>query len=274
MLRGYRSIVVALVGLVLAAHHPHAEAQPQQRAPQERSASALEHIATSYDQQAKGAESSPVSRKCERGDDQRDSDLCAQWKAADAAANSAWWAGFSGWFSGLSFLGVIAAIGLAFHSNWIARDTAKRELRAYVSINGVEIGPANGANPHKLQATANFKNTGQTPAIDLEASLWIAVAAGSFLEQMPVVEHPIEGSPSKTVLGAGLEQQISHITEITGHTSGETLTGDFTILVHGVIKYRDIFGTGQETRFQWYHNTNTRATGTPTASCPAGNSMT
>ena len=273
MLRGYRGIVAAL-GLVLAAHHPNAEAQPKQSNPQERSASALENIASRYGEQAKRSESSRETEQCDQGDDKRHSDLCAQWKAADAAADSAWWAAVGGFASASGTILVLIALYLAFRSNWIARDTAKRQLRAYVSVSDVSLAPEGPHLPYNLQGSVTFINTGETPAIDLEAALWVAVSAGSFLDRMPIIEHPISDSPSKTVLGAGLPQQITHVTQITGHNAAEIMSGDFTVVVHGLIRYRDIFGQLQETRYRSFQNAKTRETGTPIASCPDGNSMT
>jgi hypothetical protein len=88
---------------------------------------------------------------CDAGKDDRRSDLCAQWKAADAAAESAWWT------AGMFWLGVAgAAIGggtllAAGFAAWYARRAwqeskrgadaanealvqAKHEARAWVSV--------------------------------------------------------------------------------------------------------------------------------------------
>lgn len=165
MLKRYRSIVVAL-GLILAAYHPYAEAQPKQPNSQERSARALESIASRFDEQAKQSDLARDTEQCQQGDDKRYSDLCAQWKAADAAADSAWWAVVGGFASAISTLLVLIALYLAFRSNWIARDTARRELRAYISHAGYEMKFHRDAKGTVTAADVSAKwiNAGQTPA--------------------------------------------------------------------------------------------------------------
>ena len=93
MLRGYRSILDAFVGLALAGAQPPKEdgGQPTET-PSSKIERSLEDIASS---QRKAVESSDLEKPCKEGDDQRSSDLCAQWKAADAAktASLAAWLG-------------------------------------------------------------------------------------------------------------------------------------------------------------------------------------
>jgi hypothetical protein len=166
MPRGGRSIILAL-GLILAWHHPNVAAQSKERGSHERSADALENIAATYREQSEGAESSPIDRECEPGQDQRNSDLCAQWKAADAAADSARWAAWGTWISGISGLLVLLALFLAFQSNRIARDTAKRDSRAYIKLvlEKEKLTIAAGA-PVRIRFLA--VNYGKTPAKNCE----------------------------------------------------------------------------------------------------------
>ena len=162
MLRGYRLFFAAL-GLVLAAHHPNLEAQPKQAAAQDRSANALENIAAAYDKQAERAERSQESNPCKPGDDKRDSDLCAQWKAADAAADSAWWAAVGSFASAISTVLVLLALYLAFRSNSIARDTAHRQIRAYLSVENLEV----RTTSTEIEIKPFIRNSGESPARDV-----------------------------------------------------------------------------------------------------------
>ena len=247
MLRGYRGIVAAL-GLILAAHHPNVAAQPKQPAAQERSADALESIATRYNEQAERAERSPEGNPCQPGDDQRNSDLCAQWKAADAAADSAWWAARGTWISGISGLLVILAIGLAFQSNWIARDTAKRQLRAYLNITSL-----NG-NPFGVGTTvaAHFTvtNSGQTPAHDVITNVSLCKRMNP-VDLNSLVLEPLETSASKLVVAAG--QPIFSFAEIAATSKAEFdafHAGQSSYFVYGHIQYRDVFGEKWVTLFR------------------------
>lgn len=158
---GYRYIIIG----VALAFPSHADATGTAEKPEavQSIAASLDRIAATYQNQAKRSEGADKqTESCKPGDDRRHSDLCAQWKAADAAADSAWWAWVSGLVGGGSLLGVILALLLTFHSNWIARDTAKRQLRAYVSYQKLTLSEAN-------MVTRNIQiewiNAGQTPAL-------------------------------------------------------------------------------------------------------------
>lgn len=244
MLRGYRLYVLAL-GLILAAHHPNLEAQPKQPAPQERSAKALENIAATYDKQAKGSEGSPIDRECAPGDNQRKSDLCAQWKAADAATDSAWWAAVGGFASAMSTLLVLIALYLAFRSNWIARDTAKRELRAYVFPVGIgfewQMSLKDGAQAAKL--TVAIKNAGSTPTRKFQIVVRYSKTC-SEVDQFPEIQ-PI-GQYSLLSPGEIVNSPEILIAELEATACFKHHT---PIYIYGGLFYEDIFGSSHETRF-------------------------
>lgn len=158
-------------------------------------------------------------------------------------------------------------------ANEIASKSAEWQLRAYVSIINIKLLPHSPDGPHALKATVSFKNTGQTPALDLAARLYIAVGAGDSLANMPLIEHETGDNPSRAVLGSGVDNQISHITQITRFPASEIMSGDFTVVIHGFIEYWDVFKKRRETRFRHFHSPTTAKTGTPIASCPTGNLM-
>lgn len=92
----YRSYILALVGwLVLAAAAPnHGDlpkqaAQPQQNQSGDQVSQAANTVATAINNTVGSPDH---DRRCNQGQDDRNSDLCAQWKAADAARESADWA--------------------------------------------------------------------------------------------------------------------------------------------------------------------------------------
>ena len=170
MPRGYRLLVVAL-GLILAAQHPNVGAQPKQSSPQERSASALENIAARYDEQAEGVQRSPEGKPCNSGDDKRNSDLCAQWKAADAAADAARWASWGTWFTGVSTVLVVIALGLTLQSNLIAREGIEGQLRPWLNVSaaptiGFKFVQDEGMTYFEYVTNVVIQNLGASPAID------------------------------------------------------------------------------------------------------------
>lgn len=249
MLGSYRSIIAA-IGLVLAcANHAYAESNPKQVDPQKAIAESLGKIAANYDLEAKRAQSRNMQTEpCRPGDDRRYSELCAQWKAADAATHSAWWAWASGVAGIGSLVGVLFALRLAFHANWIARDTANRQLRAYIGVDEswIEWDKTTG----EFILGVRLKNSGQTPAYN------VRVMGEGFAGSYPLKdERPfapiVEGYESPVNPGADVccLKQIS--------TTGYDLTmqlvriGDIGLYIQGICTYEDAFRQSRETRFRY-----------------------
>lgn len=128
MLRSYRGIIFALIGLVSigAGEPPKTQIQAEATKEKQEIAKSLESIATSLQ---RANESSDATKPCANDEEDRNSDLCAQWKAADAASDAArwaWWqlvAGMIGLLLGLVTMG--AAIAAAWFAKG-ARDETKR----------------------------------------------------------------------------------------------------------------------------------------------------
>ena len=187
MLRGYRSIVVALAGLALSgATPPKKETVTQQATSQPSPTTAPLADYTPYPNR--------YADSC-YGDKGHDTaDLCAQWRAAVAADKNADTAYWSNWIAGagamLSFVSIILvviALGQTRKANRIskreygagrldaknaskltedslreARQTNARQLRPYLNFMGEK------SNDPKFERGAPipyaFKNFGQTPA--------------------------------------------------------------------------------------------------------------
>lgn len=159
MPRGYRCIILALVGwLVLAASPPQQQrSQPQPHADQ-AIANALNRIATAAE---RNDEPASYTADCEQGRDNRRSDLCAQWKAADSASEAAAWAGWT-WWLGLGGVGIgIGTLGAAIAAAYFASEAA-RHTKA-----GAEA--AHDANRPWLTVSAypNFVSTEGNPTFSL-----------------------------------------------------------------------------------------------------------
>ena len=248
MFRGHRFLLVA-IGLVLAAHYPNAEAQPKQPDPQERSARALEGIASRYDEQTRRSDSSRETEQCRQGDDKRYSDLCAQWKAADAAADSAWWAAVGGFAGAVSAILVLMALWLAFRSNWIARDTAKRQLRAYISIPAALIkSDYYPVGQSYLKFSIDWKNAGQTPAHAVETYIEFVVADRGWRGFNEFT--PPEFGKTKTNLGPGC---IIQAVDVPIYLTDEAAwrSGACDIFIFTLVKYVDAFGQRRETNHRY-----------------------
>lgn len=250
MPRVYRYVIVAAVGwLTLCAQHPVSAPNLEKRQTDGRVGDALTNIAMTYREQAERVEHAPERQSCGPDEYKSNDDLCAQWKAADAADRSAWWAAFAGWFGGLGFLGVLAAVGMAFHSNWIARDTAKRQLRAYVTVDDCTMTVMDAGQGCLLQVV--LKNCGQTPAFNLR------LYGESFADKYPIPEikrvkemHANYG----TVVGPG--QSTTTVQRLTGDMQrgfADVASGEIGFYIQGVCEYADIFGKVQRTTFRYVH---------------------
>ena len=120
MLRGYRGILAAITGLILLGASPSHERQGGQN--QQSSSASGSTGSPSALHKTNPADAS--TQPCDKGQDNRSSDLCAQWKAADAAQSGAyasWLFGYVG--SVVGGLTLCAAIAAAFYARSAAIHT-------------------------------------------------------------------------------------------------------------------------------------------------------
>ena len=119
---------------------------------------------------------------CEAPKGKDESDLCAQWKAADAAEQSAFWAKWGVWATVAGIVGLIVTIiqgraGLkrATDANKIAREAIGIENRAWLSVDVLRFPGLNGRRegidgPHYWGLlTIKIKNQGSAVATDVFA---------------------------------------------------------------------------------------------------------
>lgn len=247
MSRSYRGIILA-IGLILSApNHAYAEGSAKKPDTQQSIADSLRQISSRYDEQAERAKGSDQQEApCGEGEYGSNADLCAQWKAADAAADSAWWAWAAGVAGIISTLGVLAALGIGWHSNWIARDTAKRQLRAYVSVVGCSLEDIDG----RYILSAHLKNSGQTPAYNVRLSGESFAASYPLDEERP---HPeIEEGYNATV---GPGDEVSCVYRLWINAPMEALrrvkAGEMGFYIQGICEYEDAFAARRETKFRY-----------------------
>lgn len=132
MSRGYRCIILALVGIVLigAGEPPKGGPQSDQFKEQREIAASLREISATL---KRASEPDQSTEPCDPDKPNRKSDLCAQWKAADAAANAAeagWlqvWIGTVGVGIGLLTLAAAGAAAL-YAKRAVAETKAGNEL--------------------------------------------------------------------------------------------------------------------------------------------------
>ena len=141
MLRGYRCIIITVAGLILLG-----VGEPQKSpatAEKSKSAAAIAGKPSPADLTVPEQPIAPrPDAGCKEGDDKRESDLCAQWKAADgakSAAKAAWaqfWVGIAGLFLGAVTMG--AAIAAALYAKRAAVATEDTVNLAKDGMEGAE----------------------------------------------------------------------------------------------------------------------------------------
>lgn len=252
MRRGARTLFVALLGWLMLANAPNS----LNRAPHGRpdsaaaAANALNDIAVTHQAEAEEARRSPISRACPAGQDDRNSDLCAQWKAADAASSAAWWARLAGLLTVVSLIGVVIATHQTVAANRIARDTAKRQLRAYFSIDRAYLQDfAIGSVPC---AVVDVKNEGQTPghAVCIVSILgwhtdppeeWFDISAR-------------QGKSRGTLAPGALFHTYSRLAaQWTAQQQALFDAGNIKVYLFGEVTYKDAFDHKRVVIFRMYH---------------------
>lgn len=200
-------------------------------------------------------------RGCADGQENRDSDLCAQWEGVDAtrsAAQYAFWAV------------LLSAVGTAFlfYTFRTTRRTAVAELRAYVFPDTVTL--HDGASPglrSDLQMVPAvevvLKNFGSTPARKLRHVGELVLTSSSFagdaaehsaLESLPGAALP-PGAIQKhfyALTGTPIEDGDGRVC-LTPTAIEEIKDGDLQITLHGKVVYEDVFGTEHTTVYRMFH---------------------
>lgn len=129
-----------------------------------------------------------------------------------------------------------------------AKDTAQRELRAYLLLSGSQIIFMPVQQP---TAQVVIKNYGQTPAYKVQQ--WVGFSVGRYPLGGPLRDpRSFEPAYSESILGPGGQQTntISSQIPFTQAMVDRLGTPEVTIYIYGIILYEDIFGAAHETKFR------------------------
>lgn len=157
-------------------------------------------------------------------------------------------------------------------ANEIARQSSERQLRAYLSVTGVEFGGAR--SPGRLRATVNFLNTGQTPAKDVRVHLNIYVLKWDEYRSTVLPDTSSTGIKSSAVVGSGGMQSISNDVGLVEGVDLKQALNELCLIASGFIRYQDIFGVEHETTYKIFKDNVTRRLGHDTVAAPDGNDVT
>lgn len=191
---------------------------------------------------------------CAKASGREESELCAQWRSAQAAETSAYW---SKWASLVGIVGtaaVLVALYMALEANRIARNTAARQLRAYVAVDHIVMSdPVIGYSP---TATLKVTNFGQTPAHRFEVmsrSGW-GPAGNEDFDISAYLEEPGPSAPSSLAPGASSLAYPGAGLTWTAVLDGQFKAGKLRLIVFGYVEYVDIFGIARRTEFKAFRD--------------------
>ncbi len=130
---------------------------------------------------------------------------------------------------------------------WLSRDTARRQLRAYVCVSGGRI-TSTGSEFPEIQV--EMKNGGLTPAYSMR--FWIGLAIGSH-----PLRHTLAGPPEGFQMGVSVMPQgatepmfAQWDRNAAPDIRFEIGTPTSTLYVYGRAEYRDAFHTQRFTEFR------------------------
>ena len=194
----------------------------------------------------------PKKVNCDEKNDDRRSELCAQWKAVDAAREGVQFSILSLIIS--SALGLISTILLI----WTLGETraiSRRELRAYISARpGTLSHFRNTDGSEHVRFSFTLRNGGSTPAYEL-----VHMGSAAVLTEAQAELHatrswgdiPKVGRPNSMVVHSGeeAEGEIGPPDAIAADQLNALRSGQAQLYVFGLILYRDTFRKRRQTKF-------------------------
>lgn len=212
--------------------------------------------------------SSELEKPCKEGENQRSSDLCAQWKAADAAQSSS----LAAWLFGA--LGSLIG-GLTLAAAWSAAKWAKRAAqetersaqaaeaalvesaksavaaqetlksdRAWICHSSIQSGDVTNSTfidmtiKKGFHFVFNWKNFGRSPATDVRITIGHVVIPQS--AEIPTFNVDFREEPATSVIGP--ERMFnSPMIFLDDDETAKFIDGPFKAIIYCKVEYRDIF---------------------------------
>jgi hypothetical protein len=131
----------------------------------------------------------------------------------------------------------------------LSRDTAQRQLRAYVCVESafLKFPERNITEPRVY-----FKNSGQTPAYNVRG--WIHTWFAEYPPQEVFPVPPHDFVMAKTILGPGTKTTFVAARKSVEPQLAEFLgTPQLTLYVYGEVHYNDAFGIDRTTKYRLIH---------------------
>ena len=176
-----RSIILAIAGSALIGATPNQGSEKSAENPkaQSNAGDGAQAVATQPTNAVKVTQPPVHDRPCQKGSDNRESDLCAQWKAADAASQAAWWAMIATFVTALGTIGLFWQIkltreavqdtGEASEAMREANRIAVNSQRAWVTVGAKpQIIRRSGIDGLYIRVDFTAKNIGGSAATDFD----------------------------------------------------------------------------------------------------------
>ena len=154
---------------------------------------------------------------------------------------------FADWATALVAALTLPIAFAAVFQAFTARDTARRQLRAYLHVEKVMLNWDNAGDP---RLTVHVQNTGQTPATEFQIRSCIKLDGNLDTRAYVVPESADLGFARWAGIGAGCTRD-NGLWPLNPDllTSSNIKTQPEHICVLGRVQYRDIFGCHLETEF-------------------------
>ena len=151
----------------------------------------------------------------------------------------------------------------------IMRDTAQRQLRAYITVETAKI---EFPEPGRPRSTVNYRNAGQTPAHDVQ--IWIHQWIACYPMGCELPHPPEDFVMAKALLGSGSFNTM--VTEAPQPLAKDQFldligTAEGTIYVYGEIRYKDVFGHGHYCKYKFMYGGSEPTRAGTLKPCPDGN---
>jgi hypothetical protein len=135
----------------------------------------------------------------------------------------------------------------------LTRETTERQLRAYVCYKQARHEPP--ASGKHLTCFVEFQNSGSTPAYDV-----LACGTSIAVESVEGFQYP---PPPASAFEVGSQTTLCAVSDepLTDATLAEIQAGRLTVVVYGLLTYRDTFNHPQQTPFRLSYQPDPRPDG-------------
>jgi len=129
----------------------------------------------------------------------------------------------------------------------VTRDSAEKQLRAYVLLESIEVFNVAANNIPRVKIT--IRNTGATPASDFKHWATIGYQPYPMPPTAPDFDESIKSSYAVVAAGQSVEGEQVFSRKMSDQDIASISAGTCGLYVIGLIKYIDCFGKDRETRY-------------------------